>query len=74
MKTKKTSIDDFEYNSEENYFTHTKSKFNLNGDFVLVHPYDHVQLLFAASSGNYKLDEDTYEELKQMVVQGKGLV
>jgi hypothetical protein len=73
MKAKKTSFEDFEYNAEENYFLHTKSKFCLNADFVLVHGYEEVSLLFAASSGNYQLDEDTHNQLKQVVVETKGL-
>jgi hypothetical protein len=67
MSNMETSVEDFEFNSEESYFTHMPSDFRLDCDFVLLFNYDDIIRLFAVSSGNYILSNETIDQLRAIV-------
>lgn len=62
-----TSFEDFVFNSEESYFNHVPSDFNLDGDFVILFPYDDVKRLFAIGSGGYNLTNEVIDQLRSAV-------
>ena len=63
---------DFDYNKEESYFTHTPSDFRLDCDFVSLFDYETIQRLFAVSSGDYILDNETVDALRDQVREHRG--
>jgi len=71
MSNLETSVEDFEFNSEESYFTHIPSDFRLDCDFVALFNYDDIVRLFAISSGNYVLSNETIDQLRAIVADFK---
>lgn len=69
MSDKICVVEDFEYDTEESYFTHTPSDFRLDCDFVLLFNYDDIKRLFAVSSGDYILEPEVIEQLRTQVTE-----
>lgn len=63
----KVSASDFDYDIEENVFTHRASDFMLDGDFVLLIPDNRVIEVFRTGSGTYDLDLDVLEDMRSIV-------
>lgn len=67
MSNKVCVVEDFEYNTEESFFTHKPSDFRLDCDFILLFDYENIKRLFAVSSGDYELNTDVVEQLRVQI-------